>query len=131
MYKLESENLLTLTSMGSSTTTNYIKYFLTIDDAKKYAEIEFKSVNPNSKKIQWKPVYEHFSSGDLGYSSGDLGYVMYNISGVSLEITNIKFKRKLKLMSLLKNEINNVLENVDKVSKDELFELLKQIKKII
>lgn len=72
VYSLESENLSSLGSMGSSSTTNFVRLFSTKEYAKEYAEKDY------GDKIEW----ENDRSG--GCCSGDLRYVMYNIKRVRL-----------------------------------------------
>ena len=78
IYALESENLTGLGGrMGTEhTTTNWIKYFSSIDFAKKYAEKHYKIWN--KEPIKWKKDGKEIISGDLGF-------VMYIITEIKLE----------------------------------------------
>ena len=74
MYCLTSENLTHLGGMMGSerTSTNFTKFFIDPEKAKKFAEKDFK------KSIEW-------SKRDKGFTSGDLMYVMYTIKPVKVE----------------------------------------------
>ena len=74
MFQLYSENLTGLGgSMGTEHTwANYVKFFISVDLAKEYAETGFG--NP----IKWKKFRD-------GYKSPDLRYVMYYISKIKVE----------------------------------------------
>jgi len=81
MYELKSENLTHLGSpMGSEyTTTNWRKFFTTIDLAKKYAEKDYLSGNKNPETIEWtEESPDHIRSQDLSF-------VMYHIKTVKCE----------------------------------------------
>jgi hypothetical protein len=71
IYKLRSENLSGLGQMGSSSSTNWEKYFSKVSLAKKFAEKDYR------REIKWK------KSGNR-HTSGDLRYVMYDIEPVKV-----------------------------------------------
>ena len=75
MYCLISEDLRGLGGpMGTeSTAINFEKYFNYLDNAKDYAQRDYKQ-----RPIQWK-------RNKTTYSSGDLGFVMYTITRVETE----------------------------------------------
>ena len=72
MYSLTSENLTHLGGpMGSEyTTTNWRKYFETLEEAKEYAEKDYNG----KEKIKW--------SGSNKIHSQDLLFVMYQIEEI-------------------------------------------------
>lgn len=73
IYSLTSEDIINAGGhMGSSTSTNYIRYFSSKQAAQEYAEKEY------GKDIDW----ENDRSG--GCTSGDLRYVMYDIKKVKI-----------------------------------------------
>lgn len=76
-YKLISEDLSNLGSMGSSSRINYIKFFRELENAKKFALNEYKE-DTDGKTFKFK--------NKKGYLlSGDLGFVMYTISELKFE----------------------------------------------
>ena len=77
--ELVSENLSHLGGpMGSEyTTTNFRKFFKSVDEAKKYAEKDYKKNRANP--IKWEVGYVQ---DDERITSGDLGFVMYEITKI-------------------------------------------------
>lgn len=77
VYSLTSENLTNLGGpMGSEYTyDNWVKYFSSIETAKRYAE---KNYNGSRGEIKWKKRGKKLETQDLGY-------VMYHIVPVKLE----------------------------------------------
>jgi len=81
IYELESENLTKLGGpMGTErTSTNWRKFFNSIDNAKKFAQ---KDYNKNSKredtKLKWTEEEDHIRTDDMGF-------VMYYIRVVKTE----------------------------------------------
>ena len=68
-FILTSENLSGLGRMGDTTSTNWERYFSTIEFAKQYAEKDYKG----DETIIWT------KDRSSGCSSQDLGHVMYII----------------------------------------------------
>lgn len=79
IYELESENLTKLGGrMGTeSTSTNWVRYFSSIDKAKKAAEKDYKK-NGGEDVIKW-------SKSRYGSSSQDLLFVQYSIQPIKVE----------------------------------------------
>jgi len=80
MYELRSENLTHLGGpMGSEyTTTNWRKFFKSLDGAKECAEKDYAD-HKGSVPLKW-------TKNDKGkLSTGDLGYVMYHIKEIKTE----------------------------------------------
>ena len=79
IFKLVSTDMTHLGGpMGSEyTTTNFVKYFSSVDNAKKHAEKDFG--DQRTEPIEWK------KKNKSGFTSGDLRYVMYDIESVVLE----------------------------------------------
>lgn len=79
IYILESNDLSGLGGpMGSERIiTNFVKYFYSIDNAKKYAEEDYLKYKP--EPIKWK------KARNGGITSGDLLFVEYNIGKIKIE----------------------------------------------
>lgn len=84
MWELISEDLTGLGGpMGTDNTPiNFRKFFKSIENAKKYAEKDYKC-----GKISWRVSkdYVHYNSSKYSVTSGDLGYVMYRIRKIETE----------------------------------------------
>ncbi len=80
IYILESNDLSTVGGpMGSERiTTNFVKYFYSIDNAKKYAEEDYFNYYAGDESIKWKKTPH-------GITSGDLRSVEYNIEKTKIE----------------------------------------------
>ena len=130
MYKLKSEDLSTLGSMGSTTRTNFIKYFETVEEAKEYAQNDYDSHNSKyrrkAQKIKWKHRLDPPRDID-NYCSGDMGFVMYDIDLLTIE-DSTKVQRKKKLKKILLVQLDDMLKNVDEHSKEDFINILKDIK---
>lgn len=81
IYILESNDLSGLGGpMGSERiTTNFVKYFYSIDNAKKYAEEDYFNYHAGKETIKWKKARYG------GITSGDLLYVEYHIWKIKIE----------------------------------------------
>jgi len=81
LYQLESQDLTTLYSMGSIPRTNWVKYFTTVEAAKRYAEKDYKKEAEVKKpeKIEWS------REGKSRWCTQDLRFVMYEISEIEVE----------------------------------------------
>jgi len=77
-YKLTSENLRNVGTMGGSSYINYTKYFTNLENAKKFARDEYKEKN-NGKTFRFKKETNN------RLTSGDKGYVLYDITPVKFE----------------------------------------------
>jgi len=76
VWRLESTNLTHLGGpMGTEyTTTNWNKFFRSIENAKKFAEHDFNMDRGTHKlkKITWEQIDDYLTSGDLAFVSYDI-----------------------------------------------------------
>jgi len=76
LYQLESQNL----SSQNLNTTNWVKYFTTVESAKRYAEKNYKIQIESPEKIEW-----HKEEGEPFWFTQDLGFVIYIIEKIEVE----------------------------------------------
>ncbi len=71
LYALICEDMSGLGMQGSTSTTNWRRYFTTAAKAKKYAAAHF-NVGNETRKLQWEKTED-------GWTTGDMSYVMYEV----------------------------------------------------
>lgn len=91
-YCLESVNMINASRMTgyARTTTNFKKFFLNLENAKKFAQEDYKKESGKEWKKEFKWEKEEYflpykNQKLIRLSSGDLGFVEYTIINVQME----------------------------------------------